>query len=69
MSKRRRIFAVLALVLLTVAVAAWFRFAPGDAPPGQPPLVTLNAGSLETLRTDFNRDVGRARLIVLLSPT
>ena len=39
------------------------------APVGQPPLGHLDAGSLDTLRADFNRAAGEARIIVLLSPT
>ena len=39
------------------------------APPGQPPLANLDAGSLDMLRADFNRAAGEARIIVLLAPT
>jgi hypothetical protein len=40
-----------------------------NAPPGQPPLANLDAGSLDMLRADFNRAGGEARIIVLLAPT
>jgi hypothetical protein len=40
-----------------------------NAPPGQPPLANLDAGSLDMLRADFNRAAGEARIIVLLAPT
>jgi hypothetical protein len=48
---------------------AWFLLRPGEAPAGQPPLVTLDSASLGTLRAYFNRDVNQTRVIVLLSPT
>lgn len=65
----RLTFSVAGLVVLIAAVVAWYRFAPGEAPPGQPPLVTIDAGTLEGLRADFNRNANETRLIVLLSPT
>jgi hypothetical protein len=60
---------VAGLVVLIAAAVAWYRFAPGEAPSGQPPLVTIDAAALEGLRSDFNRDPNQTRLIVLLSPT
>jgi hypothetical protein len=61
------------IVVLIVIIAAVFvgqqQFGTHQAPKGQPPLVHLDAGSLETLRTDFNRAEDSIRLIVLLSPT
>jgi hypothetical protein len=70
MTNRRRTIGLFALsAVLVAAVVLSYRFAPGDIPPGQPPLVTLDAASLERLRADFNRDVNVARVIVLLSPT
>ena len=35
--------------------------------PGQKPLTDIN--NIETLRTQFNRDAGNARIIILVSPT
>jgi hypothetical protein len=46
---------------------AWFQLSPGEAPPGQSPLVTLGSESLQDLRADFNHDTTLARIIVLLS--
>jgi hypothetical protein len=40
-----------------------------EVPPRQPPLVTLSQESFQGLRTDFNRDRDRGRIILLLSPT
>jgi hypothetical protein len=38
-------------------------------PAGQPPLGDLDSGSLDTLKSDFNRSSNRVRVILLLSPT
>lgn len=35
--------------------------------PGQAPLTDIQ--NTETLRTQFNRDVGKTRLVILVSPT
>jgi hypothetical protein len=69
MKNARRTFGVAGLVVLIAAVVAWYRFAPGEAPPGQPPLVTIDAATLEGLRTEFNGNANESRLIVLLSST
>jgi hypothetical protein len=69
MKHTRRTFGVAGLVVLIAAVAAWYRLAPGEAPAGQPTLVTIDAAALEGLRADFNRHANETRLIVLLSPT
>ena len=66
---RRRTFSIAGLVVLFAAVGAWYRFAPGEAPAGQPPLVTIDAGTLQGLKAEFNRHANATRLIVLLSPT
>lgn len=69
MKIRRRTFGLLALVIVLATAFVWYRFTPGEPPAGQPALVTLDATSLQTLRSDFNRDVNQYRVIVLLSPT
>jgi hypothetical protein len=69
MKNARRTFRITGLVLLLAAVAVWYRLAPGEAPAGQPPLVTIDAGALEGLKAEFNRHTNETRLIVLLSPT
>jgi hypothetical protein len=68
MKNARRRISVAGLVVLTAAVG-WYRFAPGEAPSGQPPLVTIDAAALDGLRADFNRHSNETRVIVLLSPT
>ena len=69
MNNARRTFSIAGLVVLLAAVAAWYRFAPGDVPAGQPALVSIDAGTLEGLKAEFNRNADATRLIVLLSPT
>jgi hypothetical protein len=65
----RRGWKVIALVAVVLAALAYRQFGTHTAPAGQPPLVNLDAGSLDMLRADFNRAVGEGRIIVLLSPT
>lgn len=69
MKNRRKTFGLAALAIVLVAAFGWYRFAPGEAPAGQPPLATLDSTSLQALRADFNRESSHARVIVLLSPT
>ena len=69
MKNARRRLGVAGLVLLIAAAVAWYRFAPGEVPAGQPALVTIDGEALEGLRADFNRSANETRLIVLLSPT
>ena len=69
MKNARRTFGIAGLVVLVTAALAWYRLAPGEAPVGQPPLVTIDAAVLESLKADFNRYANETRVIVLLSPT
>lgn len=69
MKNARRTFGVAGIIVLIAAAVAWNRFAPGEAPVGQPPLVAIDAEALQGLRADFNRYANETRLIVLLSPT
>jgi hypothetical protein len=57
------------LVVVAVALFGQRQFGTHVAPKGQPALVHLDAGSLETLRTDFNAAQDSVRLILLLAPT
>jgi hypothetical protein len=58
----------IALLILVVALllGIYFESRPQIAP-GQKPLTDIQ--TIETLRTQFNRDVGKTRLIILISPT
>ena len=57
------------VIAVLAGAMLWYFFGPRQVPPGQPPLATLSASSLEALRADFNRDADRTRVILLLSPT
>ena len=62
---KRNIF-VLAVLLATISFAIYFATRPRLAP-GQAPLIDIS--NIETLRTQFNQDAGKTRLIILVSPT
>ena len=57
-----------ALIILVIAllVGIYFETRPRIAP-GQDPLVDIQ--NIDTLRTQFNQDVGKTRLIILIAPT
>jgi hypothetical protein len=60
---------VAAAVVVSVATCAWLTMAPRHVPAGQPPLSTLNAGSLPAFREAFNASEGEVRVLAMLSPT
>lgn len=62
---KRSIF-VLMILLSTILLGIYVETRPRLAP-GQEPLTDIQ--NLDTLRTQFNRDVGKTRLIVLVAPT
>lgn len=62
---KRSIF-VFAVLLAGLLLAIYIETRPRLAP-GQEPLTDIT--SIETLRTQFNQDVGKTRLILLGSPT
>jgi hypothetical protein len=62
---KRSIIVVLVL-LATVLLGVYVQTRPRLAP-GQKPLTDIQ--SIETLRAQFNKDVGKTRLIILVSPT
>jgi hypothetical protein len=57
---------ILLVFLFSIFLAIYVASRPRLAP-GQEPLVDIR--SIETLRTQFNQDVGKTRLILLVSPT
>ena len=65
----KRSSVVILIVIIAAAVVGQRQFGTHHAPGGQPPLVHLDARSVETLRADFNAAQESLRLIVLLSPT
>jgi hypothetical protein len=64
LSKRNLL--ALAVVLAIALFAIYLETRPRLAP-GQAPLIDIE--NIETLRTQFNHDTGRVRLILLVSPT
>jgi hypothetical protein len=62
---KRNIFVVI-ILLVAVSLAVYFETRPRLAP-GQQPLTDIQ--NIETLRMQFNSDVGKTRLILLVSPT
>ena len=60
---------VLAACAVFLASFVANRFFTHNSPADQPRLGFIDGGSLEALRTDFNRAAGEVRLILLLSPT
>jgi hypothetical protein len=62
---KRSIFVVLILIA-ALLLGAYIQTRPRLAP-GQEPLTDIQ--SIETLRAQFNKDVGKTRLILLVSPT
>jgi hypothetical protein len=62
--KRRSI--VVAVVLALLGAAAYYRYAPGQAPAGQAPLTNLDRASFEQ---QFRAAAAGPRVLVLLSPT
>ncbi|HXI38520.1 MAG TPA: hypothetical protein VNH83_01010 [Bryobacteraceae bacterium] len=62
--KRKLVFAAVALALF--GIAAYYRYVPGQAPTGQPPLANLDQASFEQ---QFRAAVAGPRVLVLVSPT
>lgn len=65
LAKRR---AAAAAGLIALCLTSWFLAQP-HAPAGQPALVTIDRGSLASLREAFNRDADHVRILILQSPT
>jgi len=63
----RRGFLIVGVVAL-LGVGLFF-FGSRTPPQGQPPLVHLNASTLEALRNEFNAAAAETRALVLFSPT
>ena len=63
-SKRSNIVIIILVIALSLAI--YFETRPRLAP-GQAPLTDIH--NIETLRTAFNQEAGKTRLIILVSPT
>lgn len=66
---KRRVPILLAGCAALAAAVLWYVYAERKVPAGQQPLTVLSASRLEVLRTEFNRDGDKTRIILLLSPT
>ena len=64
LSKRNIFVLVILAVALSLGIYIQSRH---RIAPGQEPLADIQ--NIETLRAQFNRDVGKTRLIILVSPT
>ena len=62
----KRSIIVLIILLATALLGLYLETRPRLAP-GQAPLTDIQG--IETLRAQFNHDVGQTRLIILVSPT
>ena len=62
----KRSILVIALLLAGLLLVIYLETRPRLAP-GQAPLADIS--NIETLRTQFNQDIGQTRLIILISPT
>lgn len=69
MTRRRLLLIVLSIAVIALGALAWLNFATHYTPDGQPPLTTLDASALNTLKEEFNRASAESRMIVLLAPT
>jgi hypothetical protein len=65
-SFRKRGLITLLVFLFSILLALFVASRPRLAP-GQEPLMDIQ--SIDTLRSQFNQDVGQTRLIILVSPT
>jgi hypothetical protein len=62
----KRSILALAFILASIFLVVYVEIRPRLAP-GQAPLADIS--NIETLRTQFNQDAGKTRLILLVSPT
>ena len=65
-SRSKRSIFILAIILVGILFVIDLKTRPRLAP-RQAPLADIS--NIETLRTQFNKDIGKTRLIILLSPT
>jgi hypothetical protein len=66
MNRKRVVWS--AIIVMVLGVAYYF-YGGGTTPKGQPPLVSLSANNMSTLKDAFNSSASSARLLVMLSPT
>jgi hypothetical protein len=64
-----RTIGLIGIVVVVLIIAARLYLSGHRVPADQPPLGDLDAGTLEDLKSDFNRNADKFRIILLLSPT
>lgn len=62
----RALYFILAVTLAFLGVGAYFKYAPGHSPAGQPPLANFEPQSFQQ---QFNAAASQTRILALLSPT
>ena len=70
--RRTQVTIAAGLALAGLTACAWLVHMvrdPRDVPAGQPPLVRIDAASLEQLREQFNSAASMTRIVALFSPT
>jgi hypothetical protein len=66
MTRRRALWLVFAIAILTVGFYLW---GSSSTPPGQPPLMSLNQANFVQFQQSFNAAISSTRIVLLLSPT
>jgi hypothetical protein len=64
--RSKRNILIMTVFITAILLAIYFETQPRTIP-GQAPLADIS--DMETLRTQFNQDAGKTRLIILVSPT
>jgi len=63
---KRKLIVTVAVLVALVGAAAYYRYIPGQAPTGQPPLANFDQSSFQQ---QFSAAAAGTRVLVLLSPT
>ena len=63
---KRKLIVTVAVLAALLGAAAYYRYAPGQAPAGQAPLANLDQASFEQ---QFRAAAAGPRVLVLVSPT
>jgi hypothetical protein len=66
---KRRLPVLLAVCAALAAAVLWYLYGARTVPAGQQPMTVLSATHLDVLRSEFNREPDKTRVILLLSPT
>lgn len=71
-SRRTKVTIVAGLAVAGISVGAWILHMvrdPRDVPAGQPPLVRIDATTIQDVKNEFNSAASRTRIVALFSPT